>query len=78
MGEKEMIENLLSFIQNSPSPFHAVNQVKRQLLNDGFKEIFLSNPSWSLNQGGKYFCIKDGSSLMAMVIGSKFVEQLVI
>ena len=61
-----IIQDLLSFLDNSPTAWHAVDQVKQQLLAQGFREI-IEGDKWSLQKGKKYFTTKNGSSLCAFI-----------
>lgn len=59
------LENqLLNFINKSPSPYHAVAEVKATLAENGYTELF-ENEVWSLAEGGKYFVIRGGTSIIA-------------
>ncbi len=58
---------LLHFIKNSPSPFHAVEEMKSILLGEGFEELQESK-SWSIVKGGKYFVTRNNSSIIAFRI----------
>ena len=66
---KEISKELLTFIQKSPSCFHAVNTMKSMLLENGFSEL-RECESWNLAKGGKYFTTRNGSSLIAFEIGN--------
>lgn len=61
--------NLLDFIDASPSPWHAVESTKRQLLAHGFTQLHEAD-TWQLNTGGAYFVIRGGASIIAFIIGS--------
>ena len=61
---RETAEELLKFIEKSPSPFHAVETMKEELLSEGYEEV-KETEKWSLNKGGKYFVSRNGSSLIA-------------
>lgn len=61
---RETAEELLKFIEKSPSPFHAVETMKGELLSEGYEEV-KETEKWSLNKGGKYFVSRNGSSLIA-------------
>ena len=58
---KDIANELLSFIQKSPSCFHAVNTMKDMLLEDGYTEL-RECEAWTLEKGGKYFTTRNGSS----------------
>ncbi|MGL4993062.1 MAG: M18 family aminopeptidase [Bacteroidales bacterium] len=66
--EKQFAKDLISFLDESPSSYHAVESVKKRLLADGFKELF-PNDSWEISQGGKYYTTKNDSAIFAFVIG---------
>ncbi len=65
---------LLDFIDASPSPWHAVDSMAWQLQQAGFKPLLESEP-WQLQQGGRYYVIRDGSSLIAFVMGDKALTE---
>ncbi len=65
---------LLNFIQESPTNFHAVQTIKKQLLNQGFSQLF-SGESWHLETGGKYFVTKNHSSLFAFIPGTGNIAE---
>ena len=70
---KDIANELLSFIQKSPSCFHAVNTMKDMLLEDGYTEL-RECEAWTLEMGGKYFTTRNGSSLIAFHIGSSLED----
>lgn len=59
------------FMTNNPTVFHAVDAIKFQLKGCGFKELS-ERDSWDLEAGASYFVERNGSSLMAFTIGSKY------
>lgn len=59
-----MNEKLFEFIKNSPTAFHAVDTLKKELKENGFKELF-ENEKWELSFGGAYFVTRNFSSLIA-------------
>lgn len=60
-------QSLLSFLQRSPTPFHATRELADQLLLAGF-EVLDETRSWSLQPGGRYVVTRNGSSLIAFVL----------
>ena len=58
------VEGLFEFIKKSPSAYHAVNTVKEMLDNDGYTELYESE-RWKLAIGGKYYVIRNGTSIIA-------------
>ena len=67
--EKELALELLDFINESPTAYHAAETVKKCLDKEGFKEL-KENEKWTLNKGGKYYVAKNHSAVMAFEIGS--------
>ncbi len=66
-------QELLSFLQKSPSSFHAIQTMKEELEKEGFEEL-LESSKWELVQGKSYYVTRNGSSIIAFRIG-KNVED---
>ena len=66
--EKKFAKSLIDFIDNSPSAFHATNETKELLLENGFEEVSLKD-KWNLKRGKKYFTTKNSSALIAFTVG---------
>lgn len=64
--EKQAALDLLEFIHESPTNFHAVLSIKQRLQAHGFKQLF-SGEAWHIEHGGKYFVTKNHSSLYAFI-----------
>jgi len=60
-------KNLLEFINRSPTPFHAVQNMREELVKFGFKELSESE-SLNLEASGQYFVVRNNSSLVAFRI----------
>lgn len=58
------INNLFSFIEKSPTSYHAVSTVKDILLGEGYTELY-EKEDYKLVSGSKYFVCRNGSSLIA-------------
>lgn len=63
----DLNHDLLHFIGQSPSIFHAVHHIKTALIYAGFTEIREEDP-WHIKQGEKYVVTRNGSALMAFTI----------
>ena len=63
------MEKLISFLNNSISPYHAVNSLEQELIKNGFKKVN-EKDTWNLTKGGAYYLIKDQTSLIAFKIGN--------
>lgn len=70
---KTAANDFLSFVNASPTPFHAVRSVKDRLTKAGFEEI-KERDSWSSTcvPGGKYYLTRNGSTVIAFAIGKKW------
>ncbi len=60
----KIVKGLADFIENSPTAFHAIAELKRRLLEEGFSELS-ENENWKLKKGGKYFVIRNDSSIIS-------------
>jgi aspartyl aminopeptidase len=67
-------QNLLDFIDNSPSPYHVVDSIKTSLLKNGFSELNLKD-SWKIKEGGNYFVCQNNTSIFAFKVGSEAIEK---
>lgn len=61
---KHTNEKLLSFLDASPTCYHAVENLKQVLLEDDYQQLF-EHRAWELAAGGKYFVVRGDSSLVA-------------
>lgn len=73
-NSKEFAQELVDFLYDSPSAFHAVENVKEDLVKAGFSEL-KEEAKWNLEKGGKYFTTKNGSALIAFVVGNGEIEE---
>lgn len=64
------LQSLLSFLDASPTPFHAVGESTRRLRAAGFTELNEADV-WSLAPGGRHFVTRNGTSLIAFICGSQ-------
>ncbi len=65
-------EGLLRFIEKSPSVFHVVANASGLLEEHGYQRLAESR-SWQLEEGGKYYVTRNGSSLIAFQVPQKKV-----
>jgi len=63
-------QQLLNFIDNSPSPWHAVDSCVAILEQHGFTRL-LEKEQWQLTAGKRYHTIRDQSSIIAFVAGTQ-------
>ena len=66
----QQVQELLDFIDASPSPWHAVKQVEAHL--EAFQFIKLDETkAWDLQPSGRYYVVHDDSSIVIFVQGQK-------
>ena len=60
------MQSLLSFIEKSKNPYHAVKTIKDKLESEGF--TYLSERKvWDI-KGGKYYTVRNNSSIIAFTV----------
>lgn len=64
MEHSNFNHSLLSFLKDSPTPFHATDSMRNALTDAGFIELF-EEQSWVIDEGGKYFVTRNESSIIA-------------
>jgi len=70
MSALQQVQNLLDFIDASPSPWHAVKTVEARLAAFQFVKLD-ETAKWVLQPGGRYYVIRDDSSIIVFVQGQK-------
>ena len=63
-------ENLIDFIGKSTDCYHAVKTAKDRLDENGFTEL-LEGDKWDVQSGGKYYVIRNSSSIIAFEMPKK-------
>ncbi|KAF2208745.1 hypothetical protein CERZMDRAFT_48854 [Cercospora zeae-maydis SCOH1-5] len=59
------------FLTENPTVFHAVDALKRDLKDAGFKQLS-ERDAWKIEPKGKYFVERNGSSMIAFVVGANY------
>jgi aspartyl aminopeptidase len=67
-------QGLLDFIAASPSPFHAAETAGAHLGRAGFRRLGEAE-AWDLDPGGRYFAVRNGSSVVAFITGDERPES---
>jgi aspartyl aminopeptidase len=67
---RELANDLIGFIDASPSPWHAVASAEARLLANGFTRLE-EGERWQLAAGGRYYVVRGGASMIAFVPGSQ-------
>jgi aspartyl aminopeptidase len=70
-SDSHQVDDLLSFIDASPSPWHAGNAVRERLLNAGAEELSESACRWRVEPGARYFIQRGESSVIAFRVGRR-------
>ena len=65
--EQTYVQQLLKFLEASPSCYHAAYAVAKELENDGYQQLQEFEP-WQLREGGKYFVMRSDASVIAFRI----------
>ncbi|KAA9301262.1 MULTISPECIES: M18 family aminopeptidase [Aerococcus] len=68
-----LTEDLMKFIEQSPTAFHAVEAMRQLLLEAGFQELIEAEP-WSLEAGRTYFTTRNQSSLIAFKVAEDLAD----
>lgn len=66
-------EDMISFIDRSPTAFHAVASIREMLSDNGFVEL-LESHKWTLNPGKAYYVCRNGSSIIAFRLGTELED----
>ena len=64
-------KELMSFIDNSPSVFHVIDNFKKTLTENGFTELKFKD-NWKIENGKGYFVTNNDSSIIAFKGSSDF------
>ena len=72
--QKKLANELIDFLYNSPTAYHAASSVKEILEKEVFEELFESD-SWKVKKGGKYYLKKNDSAVIAFTVGNGEIEK---
>lgn len=67
-------KNLFAFLFASPTPFHAVANIKEYLLQHEFIQLYETD-RWQLEKGRSYFLCRDNGAIIAFTLGSVETEE---
>ncbi|KAM1556446.1 probable aspartyl aminopeptidase [Malus sylvestris] len=71
VANTSIIGDLLDYLNESWTHFHATAEAKRQLIAAGF-HLLSENDEWDLKPGGRYFFTRNMSCLVAFAVGEKY------
>lgn len=63
-------KELFAFLDNSPTAFHATQNIREELKRSGMIEL-VENEPWKIHQGRGYFVVREDSAIAAFTIGSE-------
>ncbi|MCO4768569.1 MAG: M18 family aminopeptidase [Deltaproteobacteria bacterium] len=63
--------DLLAFVEDSPTPWHAVAEAQSRLDAKGYVQVHEADAEWNLAPGTKAYVIRDGGSIVAWTMGRK-------
>lgn len=69
MRDYDGLKSLMDYLAASVSPFHAAAEAASALERSGFRRLD-EGDAWQLEAGGAYYLLRNGSSLIAFVVGS--------
>ena len=67
-------QDLLTFIDASPSPWHAVHRIEQRLQAKGYTQLHESQ-RWKLASGGGYYVVRGGASIIAFKLGQESLAE---
>ena len=70
---RKTTEELLEFLEKSPTPFHAVQMMENILKENGYKKC-QEHSKWTLQKGGRYYVTRNGSALIAFAIPENDID----
>ena len=62
-----ILQKMLDRIEKSPTSFHVVENLRQEMLEAGFTELY-EKGAWTIVPGGSYFVTRNGSSMIAFVM----------
>ena len=66
--------NLASFLQSSPSAFHACQNIANKFIDEGYIQL-IENQDWDIQVGHKYVVTRNDSSVIAFKLSKDFLTQ---
>lgn len=71
---QQPLDDFLAFLDASPTPFHATQQMQMRLLAAGFTALD-EGQHWEIQAGGRYVVTRNDSSLIAFVVSQQDPTQ---
>jgi aspartyl aminopeptidase len=77
MEKQDFNEGLLGFLDASPTPFHATQNISLMLQNAGFTELD-EKKKWNLEVGKKYYVTRNDASVIAFTYPQERTSYLMV
>ena len=77
MNTVKINQELFSFIDNSPSGFHAVERLCAMLNEAGAERLYENRP-WNLEKGKRYYVVRNGSSVLAFSVPENYTGMMIV
>ncbi len=74
MQQSDFNSELLDFLANSPTPFHATKELSLRLEKAGFVQLDEAD-TWSLEKGQQYYVTRNDSSMIAFVYAQEDISS---
>ncbi len=75
MNQEKQLQKLFNFIEESPTCFHAVANLEKNMEEAGFSRLEEKN-KWDIQKGGKYYVSRNESSIIAFIIPKKEAKDM--
>lgn len=73
-SQLDAADDLIAYVNASPSPWHAVQETVRRLEGAGYRAL-REDESWTLAAGDRAYVVRGGSSIAALEIGEQPPER---
>ena len=73
MQYRQDSEKMMDFINKSPSPYHVIENIRQELRQAGFCELY-ENRRWELEFKKSYFVVRNDSAVIAFTTGDENVH----
>ena len=74
LENNNIADNLIEFINNSPTMFHTTSVLIDKLEQKGFTHL-PDNTKWNIKEGGSYYVTSNNSALIAFVVNTNNPEE---
>lgn len=68
------VSDLISFLDASPTPYHAVAEAARRLATAGYREL-REQDAWEIAAGDRCYVVRNGGSILAFELGTESIAD---